>query len=242
MGAFRRLLCRRREICCSGVFLIAGCTLDERVLHQGSGTDDSVSGLGGDGSLVIGQAGSGTGGTGAAQGGAAATGAIGGSPDTTPPGTTSWTFDTDAAAFEPEAYAMQAWSPEDAEQSSSSGSLLLTNDTGGTSADFSSVGTTACVAVEPHKSFDVSMQIYIAPGQVAGSGGYAVQFFDAADCNGTLVGLANFVTATAGSWRLGERPCSPLNAKSAQIRLVASKILDDPSFSVLFDDVVLQAL
>jgi hypothetical protein len=158
------------------------------------------------------------------------------------PGTLSWTFDTDAAAFEPEAYAMQAWSPEDAEQSSSSGSLVLTNDTGGTSADFSNVGTGVCVAVEPHKTFDVSMQIYIAPGQAAGSGGYAVQFFDTAGCSGTLVGLANFVTATVGSWRLGERPSSPLNAKSAQIRLVASKLVNDPSFSVLFDDVVLQAL
>jgi hypothetical protein len=144
--------------------------------------------------------------------------------------------------FEPEADIEQQWSSEDAASSATSGSLMVTNVSSRLSKSFSSAGTFQCVPVMPKATYDISMQIYIAAGQSSGSGGFAVQFFDDTDCQGTLVGLANFLTATTGSWQFAERPATPLGANSAQIRLVVSKIEGDPKFSVLFDDVSLAAM
>jgi hypothetical protein len=246
MGAFsRRSGIFELVLVCAAALSCGGCTLDERTLHAGN--DDTMQGAGGDGSILLGQgntggAGATEDGTGATGDGTGAMGAAGAGSGNMPPSTTRWTFDTDVDGWEPDPDVDQQWSSTDVANDPNSGSLLVSNISTGATTEFSTAGTSRCVRVVSGKSYDVSVQIYIAPGQSAGGGGFSVQFFDDTECQGTLVDLTNFLTATTGAWQLGERPTAPIGAKSALIDLVASKVLRDPKFTVLFDDVKLDPM
>ncbi len=195
-----------------------------------------------------------TGGTGATaeSGGAPASGgeanAEGGTPGDIPPPTTaatSWTFDSDAdlGDWVPDDGAEESFGDSDADGNGDSGSLVVTNAARGKTDDFVSIGSSVCVPVVAGTTYDVAAEVEIEPGQSSGSGGFEVQFLDGASCDGGLLDLSNYLTATTGTWELGEKmPTAPAMARSALFRLVASKRASDPPFAVHFDDVRFEAL
>jgi hypothetical protein len=151
---------------------------------------------------------------------------------------TSWRFDHDVSGWQAEDGVDQSWSNVDASRNANSGSLLVSNAVPGQGTDFRMAGTSVCMPVEGGVDYDVAAEIYIDPGQKTGGGGLDVEFFNAPDCEGLLLDLTDFLTATTGKWQLGEKqPTAPQLAKSALFRLVATKLETDPPFAVRFDDV-----
>ncbi len=197
-----------------------------------TGQDDSAGG-----------APSSAGGAPGAEGGAAATGADGGAVDgAAPPPPTGWTFDHDIVGWQAEPDSTQKWSSTDFAGDPNSGSLMVTNKSKGNSGSYSTAGSSQCVLVTTGSGYDVSAEVFIARGQSNGSGGFSIEFYDDTACQGALVQLENYLTATTNAWQRGERTATPAGAHSALIRLVVSKLESDPPFSVLFDDVTFEAL
>lgn len=171
----------------------------------------------------------------------------GGAPVDAPQATTdatAWSFDSDAelGAWQPEDGIEQSFGTDDADGSGDSGSLVVTAESVANDSDFVSNATSVCVPVEPAATYDVAVKVEIDTGQSPGSGGFDVEFLDGTGCDGALLDLADFLTATTGSWVPGEKtPVAPAGAHSALFRLVASKRASDPAFSVRFDDVRFEA-
>ena len=214
---------------CSGVLSLVGCALDERQLHRlpAEAQDGADSGAGGAPTVPNDLPLTGAGGSEMDAG------------STESP--TRWSFEHDIDGWQAEADVEQRWDPRDVINDPNSGSLVIANTGNENSQDFLSVGTAQCLPVLAERNYDISAQVYIANGQSTGGGGFQLQYFDAPDCGGGLLGVANFLTATTGDWQLGDRSGEPPSGtRSTLFRLVASKILSDPSFVVGFDDVVFE--
>jgi hypothetical protein len=154
--------------------------------------------------------------------------------------TTSWTFDVDGdlGVWQPEAGLEQSFSADDTDGRDDSGSLLASLESKHDGGDFIVGGTSVCVPLESGVGYDIAAWVWIAPDQGVGSGGFDVQFFDGTACDGSLLSLADSLTATSATWVLVEKTPAPVdNARSALFRLVVSKPASDPPFSAAFDDV-----
>jgi hypothetical protein len=231
--------------------LLGACSLDERTLHGASSSlPNDVNGEGGSNGIVVtgqddsvGGAPSSAGGAPGTGGGSAATSGEGGATDSaSPPPPDGWTFDHDIVGWQAEPDVQELWSATDFAASPDSGSLMVTNKSKGSPGMYSTAGSSECVLVTTGRGYDVAAEVFIAPGQSNGSGGFAIEFYDDAACQGALVQIENYLTATTKVWQRGERTATPAGARSALIRLVVSKLESDPPFSVLFDDVTFEAL
>ncbi|HTQ04030.1 MAG TPA: hypothetical protein VMI54_09240 [Polyangiaceae bacterium] len=227
--------------------LLVACSVDHHALSSGEPPPLTIIGAGAGAGATDATGNTGATSDGDDNGGAPAAGGDtsgpGGAPSDTPPATTaatSWTFDSDADTgdWQPDDGVDQSFSDADADGSEYSGSLVVTNGVFQKSDDFISLGTSACVPVVAGTTYDVAAAVEIDPGQGSGSGGFEVQFLDGDGCDGVLLDLVDYLTATTGTWEIGEKmPMAPASARSALFRLVASKRASDPPFAVHFDDV-----
>lgn len=232
------------------MLLLGACTLDRRTLHGASANspNDANGGAGSNGILVMGQddsaggAPSSAAGAPAADDGSAAASAEGGAPASASPPLTGWTFDHDIAGWQAETDVKERWSSTDFAGSSDSGSLLVKNESTGTSGMYSTAGSSQCVIVTTGRGYDIAGEVFIAAGQSNGGAGFSIEFYDDVACQGALVQLEDYLTATTSAWQRGERTATPGGARSALIRLVVSKAESDPPFSALFDDVTFEPL
>lgn len=153
-----------------------------------------------------------------------------------------WSFDDGVEGWEPEDGVTQRWTSADVKHDGASGSLVVTNFDTKPSRDFWMGGTWKCVPVDEKRDYRVNLSIFIPRHQAAGAAGFGLEYFNAPDCAGLLLDLTSFLTANAGSWLAVRRPLrTPGGAKSALIRLLATKVHADPSFEARFDDVSLDA-
>jgi len=153
-----------------------------------------------------------------------------------------WSFDDGVEGWEPEDGIAQRWTSADVDRDGRSGSLVVTNFDTRPSKDFWMGGTWKCVPVRENRDYRVTLSLFIPRNQAAGAAGFGLEYFNAPDCAGLLLDLTSFLTANAGSWQFVRRPlATPEGAKSALIRLLATKVHEDPSFEARFDDVSLDA-
>ncbi|HTQ04031.1 MAG TPA: hypothetical protein VMI54_09245 [Polyangiaceae bacterium] len=225
MGAFSALPSRASLVAVGfGSLVLAGCPVDERALGERAGPlAESAGGAAGD-DFPQGFDASG-------QGGADAAGVIG-----------SWGFAHDTSGWQAESDVDQSFSTLDADGSAQSGSLLLTNTGIGTGNQYHARGSSVCLSVAGGVTYDMFAKIRIDRGQNTGSAGFVVEFFNAPDCEGLMLNLTSYATATTERWVLAKKTeKAPDATQSAQFRLIASKLEADPPFSARFDDVTLRA-
>lgn len=149
-----------------------------------------------------------------------------------------WSFDAGADGFTAESGVEQSWSVIGVAGERAYGSLLVANAVVADEDGFWMAGTSKCVAVTEKRYYDVSAQMLIPAGQPPGAVGFAVEFFNAPGCEGLLLDLSSYLTATTGEWiRADRNRSSPPGARSALVRLVVTKLHRNPSFEAHFDQV-----
>lgn len=152
-------------------------------------------------------------------------------------------FDTAASDWTPTGLLQQRWEANDARGAASSGSLFISNTnliagvTGNTT-----LGTGQCLAAWGGQSFEVGARAFIEDGQGAGRAEINLLIFGQDDCGGTVLdGRTPAATETVGSWQVMTGTVKiPPASRSMAVRLVATKPLAQPSFEVLFDDVLVR--
>ncbi|HVU01054.1 MAG TPA: hypothetical protein VHE30_04850 [Polyangiaceae bacterium] len=204
--------------------------------HPGGGSGGAFGG----GGTSSGGAGDGSGGDQNGSGGAFVQGCLDSNPPEGCQGTLvqNSTF-ADESNWTAEPDVTQTWSTKDSTNTSGSGSLSVKNtvyiDVSGTGL----AGSTQCIDVSADTTYLVGANVYIAPGQGAGSAAISTWVYDVPGCTGrssltglsVLAGAVDAWTPTLGAIH------TTFDAKSMLVRLVAVKPYKLNAFEVLFDDV-----
>jgi hypothetical protein len=150
-------------------------------------------------------------------------------------------FDTTATGWDAESSLTPSWSPSDASNKSSSGSILLDNTAAAVQALGSiMIGAHQCIPTAPGTDYDVAAHIMLAAGQSGGAGGIDVWMFDDGACQGNLVSAHTPIQGgIVGQWTalLGKLSV-PAGVNSLSVRLVAIKPFIQAELKVSIDDVL----
>jgi len=149
-------------------------------------------------------------------------------------------FDTSAKSWIVDDSAVtQSWDHRDADDQSSSGSLVVTNKEAGDVDGFAMVGTQQCLPVDEQGAYRFVAQLYISSGQGDGNGGVNLWFFNLPDCQGSILNATTKLQVMTDTWQMVyAQPVTPMGARSVAVRLVVSKPYRSPKFSVSFDNVL----
>lgn len=154
----------------------------------------------------------------------------------------NWRFDSDASFWTPELSAAQSWdATHDADSSSASGAISVTNLT---VADFDGMtmsGSRQCLATAA-AAHSLSTSVFIPTGTAGGSGGVNIAYFATTDCTGPPSGVfTSALVGTTNTWKsVTAITWTPAGAHSMAVRLVALKPFKNTPFAVLFDNVRLE--
>lgn len=151
-------------------------------------------------------------------------------------------FDTGVVPWVADPRVTQAHDPREGGPAGQSGSLSVTNASVVEAEGMTMAGSGQCIAVPANVKVAFFVQAFIAPGQGSGMAGFNASFHQAADCSGEPSGVyTSALTTTTGVWSLLRGEASaPLMARSMSLRLVAVKPFRQPSFQVLFDNVLVK--
>lgn len=155
-------------------------------------------------------------------------------------GNAGFDSDTDEWTVEPDVSAL--WDVTDGFRYDESGSLAVSNQTFVDGASgMGMAGASQCITADPQQSYLFLTQVFLDGGQESGWGGIIIWFFDEPGCTGNLkASNAQLVSAT-GEWFVTYlRMPIPSDTVSMQVRLVAQKPLDQPSFQANFDNVLVR--
>jgi hypothetical protein len=145
-------------------------------------------------------------------------------------------FDSSLSNWDAEPSLTVTWDASNASGKPGSGSLsLVHNGAGGTM-----IGARQCIPVTADTTYDVAARVMLAAGQPGGTGAVNVYLFDDGACQGNIItGKTPIEGGEAGKWLdlLGSL-WVPGSAHSMYVRLVANKPLNQPSLTVLIDDVL----
>lgn len=155
----------------------------------------------------------------------------------------NFAFDANTQHWGEETGLVISWSPVDAADGESSGSLLVENQTQADRDGSSMAGGRQCIPVVGGKIYQVGAQVWIPEGQGDGTGGVQILFHGDEACTGTLVDsvTSNLVSAGA-NWKtvvLSQR--APTTSRSVRIRLIVVKTFRDDPLKVHFDNVLTRA-
>jgi hypothetical protein len=258
---------------CAGATGVATCASTDAGVDASTGSTASPCGGGrGAGAAGMGTAGasgaagsaSGTAGVGSsagASGSAGATGSAGargdgvtcpdldgdGVPDCQQTLVSNPSFDQSTASWTAESGSTAGWTSLDANGSSSSGAIAVTNvDTNPAHASNGSTtaGASQCLAVVAGSSYEVAVQAFLRSGQGSGWAGFVLEEYFAPGCAGapwSVPFLSPQLTAT-DAWRtiIGTTTQIPLGIAAIAVRLVAVKPPAQPSLEALFDNVLVR--
>ena len=154
-------------------------------------------------------------------------------------------FDANANDWAPEPALEQRWDPRDSSGGSDSGALSILNankiDT--SQIGLTMVGSSQCVEVVRLRKYTLAAQLLIPSRQGDGYAGINVFLYADPGCTGTFLhGYTPVLVDGPGVWHSvsGEIETSP-GTRSMLVRLVASKPFAQPSFQVLFDNVLVHS-
>jgi hypothetical protein len=145
-------------------------------------------------------------------------------------------FDTTISSWDAEPSLTATWNASNASNKPGSGSLsLVHNGPSGTM-----IGARQCIPVSADTTYDIAARVMLASGEPGGTGAVNVYLFDDAACQGNIVtGKTPIEGGEAGKWlELLGSLWVPGSAHSMYVRLVANKPINQPSLTVLIDDVL----
>jgi len=149
-------------------------------------------------------------------------------------------FRTDTSGWNLEAEVTKEFFGLDADQSSSSGAVRVSNTLVADSPATTMSGISQCVAVVPGAKYLLFTQAFIPVGQGNGFAANSLFFFSNASCKGFLVDVFTSDTSSVlNTWTKSiSRPVAPTTAQSVLVRLVVGKPFRQPGLQVLFDNVL----
>jgi hypothetical protein len=180
-------------------------------------------------------AGSGAGGSGGAAG--SPTAGSGGAAPPPPSGTDQ--FNGSTGPWTPTYGASESYSTNDAEGSTSSGSLDLAV-TGGSASITSLVAATRCVSTVAGATYDLSAKVFIPSGASGSLAGLGLWYFASNDCSGSLGGTFDGPSiAIVNAWQSTMTSNqTPAGMQSMSVRLGLIKPSGKTNAEALFDDVL----
>lgn len=228
----------------------AGVSAGGAAGHAAGGVGGVTSTAGANGSGgVVGSGGTtssgGTTGTGGATGGACPDLNVDGVPDCQETLVGNSTFNSDGTSWTTEYGMLSAWTAgpaADAAGSGTSGGLDVTNPVVADLDGSTMGGVRQCISATAARTYSIFAQIFIPPGQGAGSGALSIGYYSTADCTGAASSVltTGLVTDTNG-WKVTQAAApAPAGTKSMAVRLVIQKGFRDPTFHAYFDNVLVK--
>jgi len=268
-GSTPRLVCRRSTalFALAVAWLYSACSLDERTLmlepsdgggsnHGGSAGRSPAAEAGTTAGHGGGEQGGQAGQTGDAAGGQAGEGYGGattfedGCTDLNHNGVSDCTetlllnssFTSDVAEWKVEIGATLIWDPLDLMEAVASGSALVTSSGSIDAPGVSLVAAGQCVAVEPGKTVEIYAQARTESGPVDGNAAISLWFFPTAGCGESPSLVYQTSPITPGQTALLQgSTVVPDSMLSARVRLGVIKPFRAESFSVRFDNLLIDA-
>lgn len=151
-------------------------------------------------------------------------------------------FDTTIAGWMVEGGVTAEWSSSDGATQTNSGAIAVTNSLVADSPSSAMAGVRQCIPMTGGATYKLMMRLYFASGQGVSSAGMNLLFYPSTECTGTLVGAyTSPLETTPDSWIVTQTmTTAPAGAQSMALRLVAVKPFRQPTFRVLFDDVLVK--
>lgn len=152
-------------------------------------------------------------------------------------------FDADAQGWSAEPQLVQSWVTQDAMGKPGSGAVSLNNTFVNLLYGITiSAGSYQCLNAWGKTTIDVAARAFIKSGQ--GTGGAVIELvgFAEQDCAGEMVGGSTVASAyKVDVWEvLRGKAKVPTAARSVRVRLTSEKPFSQPSFEVLFDDILVR--
>jgi len=135
------------------------------------------------------------------------------------------------------------WNARNARSSTSSGSLLVVNDSPvSPEAGFKMVAAEQCLQVTGDFDYEVAARVLIPAGQGGGFGGLNLWIFASDGCQGTFItALTPATTQVVDAWTVVQGSFKmPTAARSMTVRLAATRPFPQAKLQVLFDDILVK--
>jgi len=135
------------------------------------------------------------------------------------------------------------WNAKNARPASSSGSLLVLNDSPVVpDVGFKLIAAEQCIEVTGDLNYVVAARVLIPAGQGSGFGGFNLLIYANDGCKGTFVtGLSPASTQAVDAWTVVTAEFKmPTAARSMSVRLAATRPFSQAKLQVLFDDILVR--